>query len=128
MKDRIKALRKQLGLNQTEFGQKIGIKQTTVAGYETGAKNPMDSVIISICREFNVSENWLRMGEGDMFKPLPPEDEVGYYVEELLEGNDNPFYGMIIEMMKTYQGLDEKSKEVIRDYFHSVKENIKKED
>lgn len=128
MKNRIRELRKELGLNQTDFGERIGIKQTTVAGYENGIRQPMDAVISSICKEFNVNENWLRTGEGEMFKPRKPEDEVGYYVEELLEGDDNPFYGMIIDMMKTYQGLDDKSKEVVRNYFHAVRESIKKED
>ena len=55
-----------------------------------------------------------------MFKQ--PSDEIGYYVEDLLEydGHGNPFYDMIIEMMKKYQELDEKSKTVIREYFKSV--------
>lgn len=41
MKERIKLLRKYLGLNQTEFGARIGVKQTSVAGYETGARIPL---------------------------------------------------------------------------------------
>lgn len=48
MKERIKLLRKYLGLNQTEFGARIGVKQTSVAGYETGARIPLDTVIGSI--------------------------------------------------------------------------------
>lgn len=64
MENRIKELRKKLGMNQTEFGARIGLKQTTIAGYENGSRNPLDSIIISICREFNVNENWLRTGEG----------------------------------------------------------------
>lgn len=64
MENRIRELRKKLGMNQTEFGARIGLKQTTIAGYENGSRNPLDSIIISICREFNVNENWLRTGEG----------------------------------------------------------------
>ena len=73
MGERIKELRKALGLNQTDFGNRIGLKQGSVAGYENGARTPLDAVITSICREFNVNEVWLRTGEGDMFN----EDDAG---------------------------------------------------
>ena len=73
MKDRIKELRKKLGLNQTEFGMKLGLKQASIAGYECGVRTPIDAVITSICREFNVNETWLRTGDGDMFN----EDDAG---------------------------------------------------
>lgn len=130
MKERIRQLRKELGLNQTDFGERIGVKQGSVAGYESGARTPIDAVITSICREFDVNEDWLRTGEGEMFKERSPSDEVGYYVEDLLDydGHGNPFYDMIIEMMKTYTELDEKSQTVIRNYFQSVADGIHKEE
>lgn len=64
LNERIKQLRKDLKLTQTEFGNRLGIKQTTVAGYETGGRVPIDAVISLICREFNVNEEWLRTGAG----------------------------------------------------------------
>ena len=84
-------------------------------------------MIFSICREFDVNETWLRTGEGDIFVQRSPEEEVGYYVEDLLEydGNGNAFYDAIIEMMKTYHSLDDKSKTVIREYFKNVADGIK---
>ena len=68
MEDRIKNIRKHFGLTQSEFGQKIGVKGNTITGYESGVRSPSDAVIISICREFNVDENWLRTGNGNMFR------------------------------------------------------------
>ena len=50
MNNRIKELRKSLGLNQTEFGERIGVKQGSIASYESGARTPLDTVINSICR------------------------------------------------------------------------------
>lgn len=126
MNERIKELRKALGLNQTEFGEKIGIKQGSVAGYESGVRTPLDSVILSMCREFNVSEKWLRTGEGEMFLPVPEEDEVASYVAELLEP-DNPFSDLIVQVMRTYSQLDSKSQEVLLEFSRKLKENIKKE-
>ena len=68
---RIRKLRKTLDLTQKEFGRRIGIKGNTVAQYELGRSNPVDSVVSLIIREYNVSEEWLRNGEGEMFIPAP---------------------------------------------------------
>lgn len=73
MNDRIRRLRETLGLNQTDFANKIGVQRSTVSNYEQGSRVPIDAVITSICREFNVNEVWLRTGDGDMFN----EDDTG---------------------------------------------------
>lgn len=65
--ERIKKLRKMLDLTQQEFGNRIGMKQNTIALIEKG-RNTSDQTIFSICREFNVNEEWLRNGTGEMFK------------------------------------------------------------
>lgn len=129
MNERIKSLRKVLGLTQQEFADKLGISRGNIGAYEVGKNAPSDAVISLIVRIFNANENWLRTGEGEMFTPIPAKDEIGYFVEDLLDydGEGNPFYDMIIEMMKDYHDLDEKSKKVIRDYFKKVSDGIKKE-
>lgn len=71
MNERIKKLRRELSLTQQEFADKISIKRGAVANYEIGRNIPTDAVVSLICREFNVSENWLRFGTGEMFKPSP---------------------------------------------------------
>ena len=71
MNERLKKLRKALDLTQQEFADRIGAKRNTIATYEIGRNTPLDAVIASICREFNVSETWLRTGEGEMFLPSP---------------------------------------------------------
>ena len=129
MNERIKALRKELKLTQQEFADKLKISRGNIGAYEVGKNAPSDAVISLICKTFRVNENWLRNG-GDndkMFIELSPMQEVGYYVEDLLEydGNGNAFYDAIIEMMKTYHSLDDKSKTVIREYFKNVADGIK---
>lgn len=108
MKDRIRQLRKELGLNQTEFGERIGVKQTTIAGYETGAKNPMESVVLSICREFNVNENWLRNGTGEMFLEIK-ESSIIAKATELL-GEKDPLFEAFVD---TYIKLTPKNRELL---------------
>ena len=76
MQERIRELRKALNLTQAAFGERIAVKPNTITNYETGLRIPSDSVIRSICREFNVSERWLREGEGEMFLPQDDADEL----------------------------------------------------
>ena len=71
MKERIRKIRRDLDLTQQEFADRIGIKRNTIANYETGRNEPVDSVVSLICREFGVNEEWLRNGTGEMFKPSP---------------------------------------------------------
>ena len=126
MKNRLKALRKELGLTQEKFAKRLSMKRNTIATYEIGRNEPIDAVIALICREFHVNEEWLRTGNGEMFKEDHVRQETGYYLEELLEDyGDNPFYDLIIDMMKTYCDLDEKSKQVIRESTKKLLENIK---
>lgn len=88
MGERIKELRKALGLTQKEFGERIGIKSNTVATYEIGRNNPIDAVISLICREFNVNETWLRTGEGEMFLQKTREEEIAALMHDLRGGPD----------------------------------------
>ena len=127
---RVRELRKKLNLTLEKFGKPLGVGKTAISKIETGENNLTDQMIISICREYNINEDWLRTGEGEMFKERSLSEEVGYYVEDLLsyDGRGNPFYDMIIEMMKTYTELDEKSQTVIRNYFQSVAAGIHKEE
>lgn len=71
--NRIKKVRQALDLTQTEFAAKIGTVQNTITRYETNNRNPSASVITLICEKFNVREEWLRTGEGEMFKPKPSD-------------------------------------------------------
>lgn len=127
---RVRELRKTLGLTLEKFGKPLGVGKTAISKIENGENSLTDQMIISIRREFNANEDWLRNGNGEMFKERSPSEEVGYFVEEILEynGHGNPFYDMIIEMMKTYVELDEKSQTVIRDYFKKVSNGIHREE
>jgi DNA-binding XRE family transcriptional regulator len=64
MKDRIKQIRKNLKMNQTEFGAEIGATQKMITTYETGTVVPDKTTRLLICSKFNVNETWLETGEG----------------------------------------------------------------
>ena len=84
MKDRIRLVRKQSKLNQTEFGEKIGATQAMVTSYETGRVPPSDSMLKLISKEFGVSYAWLKTGEGPMNDPLPNDSALGKLTETYL--------------------------------------------
>lgn len=71
MRDRIKKLRKVLDLTQSDFAARIGSTQNNIANYETGRRSPSAAAFNNICKEFNVNEEWLRTGNGEMFKAAP---------------------------------------------------------
>ena len=96
MQNRIKELRKSLGLNQTEFGARLGITPSAISGYEIGTRVPSDAIILSICREFGCNETWLRAGEGEMFRPMSREAELGRLLGDLLADRPESFRTALI--------------------------------
>lgn len=99
MNERVKQLRKALGLSGEKFGERIGIKRNAISRIETGKNGLSEANIKSICREFNVNENWLRFGEGKMFTAI---DEIS--IDELV--SNNSVDDLEAEIIKTYFSLD----------------------
>lgn len=88
---RIKKLRKALDLTQQKFADTLGIKQNTVASYEMGRIVPSDSTIKLICREFDVNEDWLRTGVGEMFLQLDRDDQIARWAGTILHDEGATF-------------------------------------
>lgn len=86
MNERLKTLRKSLGLTQAEFAEKLKISRDNVANYEIGRRDPNAAAVSLICTTFNVSESWLRTGEGEMFIKLSRNDEIAAFVGSALSG------------------------------------------
>lgn len=116
MDKRIKKLRKALDLTQQSFADRLGIKQNTIAKYETGRGTPTRAVLSLICREFNVNEEWLRTGEGDMFSPdsetLVDELVLEYHLDDLDR-----------RILQGYLRLSEADRAVIKRYVRSLLED-----
>lgn len=121
MNERIKKLRKALDLTQQELADRIGIKRNSYANYETGRNTPIDAIIISICREFNVNEAWLRTGEGNMFIEMPEEDLYSKAAASLLK-DDN---ALAIEGLKLYYSLRPEEKEAVENYILQLADLIR---
>lgn len=116
MNTRIKQVRIQAKLNQVEFGERIGLGQAGVSALEKGIRGITDRNIQLICKEFNINEEWLRTGQGDMYKLV--DDKLAAYVSELTDSEDEFLKNLIIYYME----LNESDKEVIRSFFKGILE------
>ena len=117
MNERLKKLRKTLDLTQQEFADRIGSKRNTIAKYETDTNVPSAAVISLICREFNVSENWLRTGEGDMFMEMSRDEQIEKFIGDLLHGEEDSFKRRLISGLAA---LDENGWKVLEDFLDSI--------
>ena len=86
--DRIKEARKSLGLTQDKFGERLGVGRSAISNIEAGSRGVTDQLRLSVCREFNVNEDWLRTGEGSMFVEPDEDEEIARFVGDVL--SDKP--------------------------------------
>ena len=117
LKSRIKKIRKELELTQQEFADRIGIARGNVAAYEVGKNAPSDAVITLICREFNVNEDWLRDGIGNIFLPTDRNADIAKLTKQLLNDESNSFKNRFISMLanltvEEWEILEKKVKEL----------------
>ena len=99
MNNRIKHVRKSINLTQSAFGERLGVKGNTVTGWESGIREPSSAVIASICREFNVNENWLRTGEGEMLKPISRDAEIAAFLGDVMRGEPADFRRRLVAVL-----------------------------
>lgn len=119
--ERIRELRTTLGLNQRDFSAKSKIGHSTLAMFETGQRVPKDIHISQICQAFNVNEEWLRSGKGEMFKR---DDDAA--ATQLAREFSLSTLGQAI--IKSYLHLGEPEKAVIGEYIKSVAQEYERAD
>lgn len=91
--ERVREVRKALGLTLEKFGDKIGMKKNSVSQIENGKNNVTDANIKAICREFNVDYIWLTTGEGEMF--VDSDDDFTEKIDRIMAGENDARKNMI---------------------------------
>lgn len=99
MDKRLKDLRSALKLTQQAFADILNIPRNNIAGYETGKRCPSDAVISLICKSFNVNEEWLRFGEGEMFCELSRSEVIAGFAGDLMKDEEDSFRRRFIEAL-----------------------------
>lgn len=122
MKDRIKLIRNEAGLNQTQFAEKLGLSRNHIAQVETDKGKASERTIKDICRIWNINEEWLKTGKGEMH--LAEDARKGALLGEIMNGNE-PFLDAFLEVWIT---LDDTSKEALKKIAIGLGEKLKERD
>ena len=112
MNERVKEIRKFLNLTMEKFGERLGVKKNSISQIESGNRNLTDQMFLAICREFNVNEEWLRTGKGEMF--VEDSDSI---IDKIL--SEMPLDGLSQTILRTYIEMDTRKREVFNS---SIKE------
>lgn len=119
LEERIKTLRKEVGLTQTEFGDRLKLSRNAIASYETGIRNPNEYILKLICSEFNVNYAWLTEGQGDMFIEIPDNILDRLIKEYGLEEDNKP-------ILKAYLEAKPETRKEILKFIHSLTDELNK--
>lgn len=101
MNDRIKKIRKLSGLSMEQFGKKIGITKASVSRIESGENNPSEQTVILICKEFNINEQWLRSGTGEMHTSISDNERYAINVGKLQRTNNETLIRWVNRIAET---------------------------
>nr|DAH23230.1 MAG TPA: hypothetical protein [Caudoviricetes sp.] len=125
MNERIKELRKTLGLTLDKFGDRIGVGKTAISKIENGDRSVTDQMFKSICREFNVREEWLRSGNGEMFVQMSRDEEISSFVDFIQQGCTDSFKKRFIKVLASldesdWKFIEEKAIELCQPYIDAA--------
>ncbi|MGB8454773.1 MAG: helix-turn-helix transcriptional regulator [Anaerocolumna sp.] len=110
--ERIKFIRNKLNITQEEMAKQINIKQSSLSGIEKNRVNVSDRVIKDICREFSVSEEWIRTEHGTIFATYTEEDDLTVIMEEIVKSDDR----FVKNFLLTYWGLSKDNRAIISNF------------
>ena len=105
--ERIKEVRKTLGLTLDKFGEKLGVKKAALSAIENGKRNLTEQMTISICREYKVNYDYLTYGDGEMFEDLPETILDELCIEYDLDDDDR-------DILNFYLGLPVDARDAIK--------------
>lgn len=120
MNERVKELRTVLGLSAEKFGARVGVTRSAISRIENGTVNVTSQMIISICREFNVNEEWLRNGSGEMFNTLSQDEELAYIVGQALPQADDFVKDTFIALGRLSQEFTAEDWQVVKKFVDAL--------
>lgn len=120
--ERVRLLRKHLDLSLAKFGEPIALKRSALSMIETGRNNLSDQALKAICREYGVSEEWLRDGKGDVFVPVTRNEKIARFAGELMKDETPDFRRQLVEILAD---LNDEQWDALADFAERLA-NIKK--
>lgn len=117
MNERIKTLRKELKMTQDAFASKIGLSRNFIAQIEIGTKVPSARTISDICREFDVNENWLKDGTGEMFIEKTKSEQIWKMLLDVTKDDEDSFKRRLVAALSN---LDESGWIVLENLINDI--------
>lgn len=118
MNERIKELRKVLGLSREEFANKLGLKSRgKIENIELGRTSPDEPFLDLICKTYNINPKWLRTGRGEMFIELSKDEQIEDFIGELLSDEEDSSKRRLISGLAA---LDENGWTVLEKFLDSI--------
>lgn len=96
MNDRVREVRKALGLSQDEFAKRLGLTRGAITNIELGKVEPKPLLVDLICKEYRVNEEWMRYGTGDMFVHLNRQQKIAQFSADLFRSEEESFKSRLI--------------------------------
>lgn len=122
--ERVKEIRKSLGLTLEKFGERVGVTKQTMSRIENGVNNLTEQMTKSICREFGVDYMWLTTGEGEMF--VETDDDFFERIDRIMAGENETRKNMI-KMLLYASDDDIEAFDRLVDYYISLRAENKKD-
>lgn len=123
--ERIKEIRKTLGLTLEKFGDKVGVTKQTVSRIENGINNLTEQMTKSICREFNVNYIWLTTGEGEMF--VESDDDFMERIDRIM-ASENEVRKSMIKTLLYASDTDIECLDSLINYYISLRGGLNEKD
>lgn len=97
--ERVKLIRKEKGLTLEKFGEPIGVGKTAISMIENNVNNLTDQMLMSICRVYDINEEWLRNGTGEMFISVTRDEQIADFIGDILRDEDDSFRKRMVSVL-----------------------------
>lgn len=121
IRERIRLIRKDQGLKQKDFGEKLGVTDAAISRIESGQRGVTDQMKKSICTLFNINLEWLEHGTGDMYNRFSEEKRLGSYLGRI----GSRKYPQLERIIMCYFNLSEEGQKVVDNFIDLI---VKEED
>lgn len=117
IKDRLRELRKSVGLSQTKFGEKVGVGLGVIRNLEDGLTSPAPMFLDLICRTYGCDRIWLETGDGEMFQEMSVDEQIADFVGGILSDRGDQFQKKVIQILSS---LDDEGWKALNDFLDAI--------
>lgn len=116
-KDRLRELRKSVGLSQTKFGERVGVGLGVIRNLEDGLTSPSPMFLDLICRTYGCDRIWLETGDGEMFQEMSADEQIADFVGGILSDRGDQFQKKVIQILSS---LDDEGWKALNDFLEAL--------